>query len=151
MYRLQYTQKIPISLEECWDFFSNPANLKTLTPKHLGFEIKYPDDLRKMYSGQVIAYTLYPLFGIPIEWVSEITHLEPNSYFIDEQKIGPYKFWHHEHRFKPISEGVEVTDTVYYKMPFGVIGKAFHELKVKKDLAAIFAYRRTMLEKIFGA
>jgi ligand-binding SRPBCC domain-containing protein len=150
MYRIKYIQKIPLSLEECWDFFSTPANLKILTPKHLGFEIKNPEDMRKMYAGQVISYTIYPLYGIPVEWVSEITHVEENSYFIDQQRFGPYKYWHHEHRFNAIPNGVEMVDIISYKMPFGFLGKALHYLKIKHDVEEIFTFRRAVLEKLYG-
>ncbi|MBA3237420.1 MAG: SRPBCC family protein [Parachlamydiaceae bacterium] len=150
MYRIKYTQKIPLSLEESWEFFSTPANLKILTPKHLGFEIRNSEDMCKMYAGQVISYTIYPLYGIPVEWVSEITHVEENSYFIDQQRFGPYKYWHHEHRFQAIPNGVEIVDIVYYKMPLGILGKALHYLKVKRDVEEIFSYRGAVLEKLFG-
>lgn len=147
MYTLKTTQKLPISLEQCWEFFSSPANLKILTPAHLRFEM---ESSPKMYPGQIISHKIYPIWNIPVNWVTEITHVEEGSYFIDEQRLGPFKLWHHEHRFQPLVEGVEVTDTVYYQMPFGVIGKALHALKVRKDLEAIFAYRDLKLKELFG-
>ncbi len=147
MYKLKYLQKLPISLDECWDFFSSPANLKILTPESLGFEMAHQE---KMYAGQIIAHTIHPLWNIPMEWVTEITQVEKPNYFIDEQRFGPYKFWHHEHRFKTVENGVEMSDIVHYKMPFGPLGKAFHFFKVKNELEAIFAYRRSKLEKMFG-
>jgi len=150
MYRIKYTQKIPLSLKESWEFFSKPENLKILTPKHLGFVIKNSQDLSVMYEGQVIAYTIYPFLGIPVEWVSEITHVEENRYFIDRQQLGPYKYWHHEHRFEPLKNGVEMVDIVYYEMPFGILGKALHFMKIRRDIEEIFIYRRSVLEKMFG-
>lgn len=151
MYRIQYSQKLPLTLDKAWDFFSTPTNLKMLTPQHMGFEIQNPQDMRKMYAGQVISYTLYPLWSIPVNWVTEITHVEEGSYFIDQQRFGPYKYWHHEHRFTAIAKGVEMVDTVYYKIPFGPLGKAFHALKIGKDIEAIFTYRHDALEKAFGS
>lgn len=151
MYCLKQTQKLPLTIKECWDFFSSPANLKIITPKHLGFEMTHGLENERMYPGQIIAYTIRPVWNIPIEWVTEITQAEEPYYFIDEQRFGPYKFWHHEHRFKEIATGVEMTDTVYYKMPFGPIGKALHILKVKKDLDKIFAYRNEQLKKMFDS
>jgi len=150
MLTLKYLQKVPLSLEESWNFFSSPANLKILTPEHLGFEITNDLENKKMYAGQIIAYTIRPVLNFPIEWVSEITDVQEPHYFIDQQRFGPYKFWHHEHRFNPISNGVELVDIVYYKMPFGILGKALHYLKVKQDLQTIFAYRQKKLEKLFG-
>lgn len=151
MYCLKYSQKLPLSIEKCWEFFSSPKNLQILTPEHLKFQITNgPIDL-KMYAGQVISYTIRPIMDFPIEWVTEITHVNEPHYFVDEQRFGPYKYWHHEHRFHSIENGVEMNDTVYYKMPFGVFGKLFHCLKVKKDLDAIFSYREAKLEKLFGA
>jgi ligand-binding SRPBCC domain-containing protein len=150
MLNLKYLQKVPLSLEESWNFFSSPANLKILTPEHLGFEITNDLENRKMYAGQIIAYTIRPVLNFPIEWVTEITEVQEPHYFIDEQRFGPYKFWHHEHRFSQIPNGVEMVDSVYYKMPFGVLGKALHYLKVKKDLETIFSYRQKKLEQLFG-
>lgn len=104
----------------------------------------------KMYAGQIIGYTIRPIWNIPISWITEITHVQEPFYFIDEQRFGPYKFWHHEHRFHRVSNGVEMIDTVYYKMPFGFIGKALHRLKVRKELETIFTYRRKKMEELFG-
>jgi ligand-binding SRPBCC domain-containing protein len=152
MYELKYSQRLPMNLQECWDFFSSPANLKILTPEHLGFQIRneQPNN-RKMYAGQIISYTIKPLWNFPLEWVTEITHVQEPYYFIDEQRTGPYRFWHHEHRFNPIPDGVEMIDLLYYKMPFGLIGKAFHWLKVRQDIENIFIYRQAKLQKMFGA
>lgn len=150
LYTLEYTQSLPISQEEAWSFFSDPYNLRLLTPDYLQFELTTPLYHRHIYPGQIIAYTLRPLLFLPIEWVTEITHVDKLHYFIDEQRLGPYKLWHHEHRFNPISNGVEVQDRVVYKMPFGILGKLVHQLKVKKDLEFIFAYRKQKLIEIFG-
>ncbi|MBA3721219.1 MAG: SRPBCC family protein [Parachlamydiaceae bacterium] len=150
MLTLKYLQKLPLSLEDSWNFFSSPANLKILTPEHLDFEITNDHENRKMYAGQIIAYRIRPVLNLPLEWVSEITQVQEPYYFIDEQRFGPYKFWHHEHRFNPIPNGVEVVDIVYYKMLFGFLGKVLHTLKVKQDLEAIFSYRRAKLEELFG-
>ncbi len=149
MYQLRYSQKLPITLEEAWDFFSNPDNLRTITPDHLGFEMITPGE-SKMYAGQIIAYHIRPLFNFPIEWVTEITHVREPHYFIDEQRIGPYRLWHHEHVFIPVPGGVEMRDIITYQMPFGFLGKLLHEVKVKKDLEEIFAYRRAKLIEMFG-
>ncbi len=150
MHSLRYSQKIPLSLEDSWNFFSSPTNLKNLTPEYLSFQITNETGKDKMYAGQIISYIIRPLWNLPLEWITEITHVEEPLYFIDEQRFGPYKFWHHEHHFKPIPHGVEMTDIVYYQLSLGIIGRAIHFLKVKRDLEGIFAYRHAKLEKLFG-
>jgi ligand-binding SRPBCC domain-containing protein len=147
MRTLQYTQKIPIALTDCWEFFSCPANLNVLTPEYLRFTCT--NDPQKMYPGQIITYTIRPFLHLPITWVTEITHMVPQEYFIDEQRFGPYKFWHHEHRFKALGDGVEMVDIIHYKLPFGVLGSLL-SAKVQKDIDAIFAYRKTKIESLFG-
>lgn len=149
MYCLKYIQRLPISLPDCWEFFSKPDNLKIITPEHLKFDIAC-DPNTKMYAGQIIEHVIQPLWGISLNWVTEITHVHEPHYFIDEQRFGPYKFWHHEHRFKAILNGVEMSDIIYYKLPYGPLGKVIHFFKVQKDLKKIFAYRYSKLEKIFG-
>ncbi len=149
MYRLQYKQIVPTSLEECWDFFSDPANLKLLTPKRLSFVTTNANLHSKMYAGQIITYRLCPIWKFSCEWVTEITHVVPMKYFIDEQRFGPYSFWHHEHRFTSLEEGVEMTDTIYYKVPLGPFGRFLNYIKIEKDITDIFTYRQTQIEKLF--
>jgi ligand-binding SRPBCC domain-containing protein len=150
MITIKYQQKLPISLEDCWDFFSSPENLKILTPEYLGFEIMNELGNRKMYAGQIIAHKVRPVFNIPFEWITEITHVQHPHYFVDEQRFGPYKFWHHEHHFNAIPHGVEAVDIISYKMPYGFIGRVLNHFKVKKDIDAIFSYRKAKLETLFG-
>lgn len=149
MHTLCYSQKLPLSLEECWNFFSCPKNLKIITPEHLGFEILNDQDI-PIYAGQIIHYKIKPICNIPMEWVTEITHIQKPNYFIDEQRIGPYKLWHHEHRFEPIPNGVAVHDKVNYQLFFGCIGSVLNSLWVKKEVETIFQYRKDKLEKLFG-
>lgn len=150
MYCLKYQQKLPISIDQCWQYFSSPHNLRDITPKYLDFSITNDLENRSMYEGQIITYTIKPLFKIPIEWVTEITHVKEYDYFIDEMRFGPYKFWHHEHRFYQIKNGVEMFDTVYYKLPFGPFGNFLNSIKVKKDIQKIFIYRQKVLKDLFG-
>jgi ligand-binding SRPBCC domain-containing protein len=149
MYCLKYSQKLPLSLEESWSFFSSPTNLSILTPDYLNFKITSLES-ETMYAGQIIVYDIHPILNLPIKWVTEITHVEKPYYFIDEQRFGPYKFWHHEHRFKSIDNGIEMVDLIYYQLPFGILGKTLHAIKIKKDLEEIFAYRKVKLENLFG-
>lgn len=148
MYLLETRQKLPISLEEAWEFFSSPNNLSLITPEYLGFTMSHSEE--SMYAGQILTYKLRPFLHIPIEWVTEITHVEKPYYFVDEQRKGPYKLWHHEHHFTAIEGGVEMVDKMSYLLPYGPIGHLLHQLKVKKDLERIFSYRKEKLDSLFG-
>ena len=150
VYQLQKVQFIPAKIEKVWEFFSSPENLKDITPKHLGFKVLSISHGDKMYAGQIIEYTVKPLLGIPLYWMTEITHVELLNYFIDEQRFGPYSFWHHQHHFKEVDGGVEMTDTVHYKVPFWFIGDIANSLIVKSQLGKIFDYRTEVADKIFG-
>ncbi len=151
MHLWKSSQQLPLTLDECWEFFTCPGNLKILTPKHLGFEQTTEDEKAKIYPGQLITHRIKPVLNIPIEWVTEITHVEKPHYFIDEQRFGPYKFWHHEHRFIRKDKGVEVVDIIHYKIPLGPLGELLHRFKIQRDLQEIFNYRRTKLEELFGS
>jgi ligand-binding SRPBCC domain-containing protein len=151
LYQKRFVQKIPIGMEECWEFFSNPLNLKNLTPEHLEFKIMNDLQGRRMYPGQIIAYQIRPLWNIPLEWVTEITHVEEPRFFVDEQRCGPYSLWHHEHWFREIHGGVEIEDIVHYQMPFGPVGRWINQVKVDGEIEQIFAYRKAKLEKLFGS
>jgi ligand-binding SRPBCC domain-containing protein len=141
VYTLQTEQFIPISLAEAWDFFSSPANLAKITPEHMGFNIISKHHGEKMYAGQIIEYTVKPLMGIPLYWMTEITHVQEGTYFVDEQRFGPYIMWHHQHHFKEVSGGVVMTDIVHYKIPLGFLGDIANWLFVKKQLQGIFDFR----------
>ncbi|QMU28734.1 SRPBCC family protein [Adhaeribacter radiodurans] len=149
-YVLKRTHKLPITLDQAWDFFSSPDNLAEITPSYMGFEVLSNSDSTKMYPGQIITYYVKPLFGIKIFWMTEITHVADKQYFVDEQRFGPYALWHHSHFFKEIPGGVEMRDQVHYKLPFGPLGALVHALFVKKQLEGIFVYRQQVLEKRFG-
>ena len=149
IYRFVRTQKIPININEAWSFLSDPNNLKTITPSYMGFHI-IENENTEMYSGQIIKYTVSPILGIKINWVTEITHVKNLEYFVDEQRFGPYSFWHHKHFIKEIKGGVEMVDVLDYALPFGILGRIFHPVIVKPKLNEIFNYRREKLIKIFG-
>ncbi|MDE3252298.1 MAG: SRPBCC family protein [Bacteroidota bacterium] len=150
VYSLQTIQKIPINLSEAWDFFSKPANLKDITPAKLGFEIISKYHGEKMYPGQIIEYTVKPILGIPLYWMTEITHVKDQQYFVDEQRFGPYSLWHHQHHFKEIPGGVEMTDIVHYKLPLWILGDIANTLMVTAQLREIFDFRFSAVEKRFG-
>ncbi len=149
-YQLRETQKIPADIDTVWDFISRPENLKRITPDHMGFEIHTPDLPALMYPGMIIEYTVSPLAGIPMRWVTEITQVRDKRYFIDEQRVGPYSMWHHEHAIEPIDGGVLMKDIVSYQPPFGIIGQLAHALFIRRQLEGIFAYREKALVEIFG-
>ncbi len=146
VYHLKKVQFIAAPLEKVWTFFSAPENLKTITPPHLGFNILSQKFGSEMYAGELIEYTVKPLFGIPLYWMTEITQVVRLKYFIDEQRFGPYSFWHHQHHFKEVNGGIEMTDIVHYKMPFWFFGDIANSLFVKKQLQEIFDYREKVVK-----
>jgi ligand-binding SRPBCC domain-containing protein len=151
VHQLKSIQQIPVRLEEAWDFFWHTANLFTLTPPALN--LKFTNQLygAEMYPGQVITYKVKPLLGIPLFWMTEITHVQKHAFFVDEQRKGPYALWHHQHHFKPIAGGIEMTDMVHYALPFGPLGNIAHSVLVKDQLHKIFTYRYTKIQELFGA
>ncbi|MAU89675.1 MAG: cell division inhibitor [Flavobacteriaceae bacterium] len=149
IYRLHTTQNLPISINEAWNFLSDPVNLKTITPDYMGFEILSGAE-KKMFPGQIIQYIVTPILGIPTKWVTEITHVKKGKYFVDEQRFGPYSLWHHKHFLKPIKNGVEMEDIIDYKIPFGLFGQMIHPILVKPKLNEIFKYREIKLVELFG-
>ena len=104
----------------------------------------------KMYIGQIITYKVSPILGIKTNWVTEITHVAEDRFFVDEQRFGPYSMWHHEHHFEKKDDGVLMTDRVSYKLPFGFLGRIAHAAFVKNQLKQIFEYRETYLSKVFS-
>jgi len=149
IYTLSVEQELPISTAEAWKFLSNPGNLEKITPKQMGFVITSQPS-QKVYPGQIISYKISLLPGIKTNWVTEITHVEEEKYFIDEQRFGPYLMWHHEHWIKRTTSGVMLYDKVSYKIPFGIIGQLTHQLFIKQKLTAIFTHRFNIMQTIFG-
>lgn len=149
IYNLTKKQFLPISLDQAWDFFSSPVNLKKITPPYMGFQITSDLGDGKMYPGQIITYVVTPLLGIPMSWATEITHVDDKKYFVDEQRFGPYAFWHHQHWFKEVDGGVEMTDIVHYAIPLGILGRVANSILVKSKLQEIFDYRESVVDKIF--
>jgi len=149
LYSIQSTQLLPISIQKAWEFFSNPNNLPLITPPSLGFKI-VSEVPKKMYPGMIITYTVTPILSIPVSWVTEITQVQEPQLFVDEQRFGPYRFWHHKHFFREIEDGVEMHDMVHYALPLGFLGRIVIDLVVKPKLESIFNYRREVLEKMFG-
>ena len=149
IYTLHTKQNLPISLDEAWAFLSDPKNLKVITPEYMGFKTLSGDD-KEMFAGQIIQYIVTPVLGIPMKWVTEITHVIDKKYFVDEQRFGPYALWHHKHFLKEIPGGVEMEDIVDYKVPMGILGQMVHPILVQPKLKEIFDYRRHKLIELFG-
>jgi ligand-binding SRPBCC domain-containing protein len=147
LHKLYTTQSLKVAPNELWDFLSNPGNLAKITPGYMRFEVLSPFD--SIFQGQIIEYHVRPLLGIKMHWVTEITHVVPGNYFVDEQRFGPYAFWHHQHFIKAISGGTELVDVVHYKLPLGNIGKLLNRCFVEKQLAEIFNYRRQQLASLW--
>lgn len=151
IYTLKRTQIVKMPLKQCWDFFSNPRNLEKITPPSLRFRIK-SDLPNKVYPGMMIEYTVSPLLGLPLSWLTEIVQVDEPHYFADEQRVGPYRLWHHEHFFcERASDEVEVRDLIHYVPPLGPLGFVVDALAIRPQLARIFDFRAESLERMTRA
>ena len=148
IYQIKSKQVLPMTLDNSWNFFSDPRNLPKIIPPWLNLRITsdLPD---KMYEGMIITYKVYPFLGIPSNWVTEITQVKEKNFFIDEQRFGPYKFWHHQHHFKQIDRGIEMEDIVTYALPFDPLSRPLNSLFVGKKIKEIFKFREEVLNKLF--
>ena len=137
-----------MKLDSSWDFFSDPGNLPKITPSWLNLKItsELPD---KMYEGMIITYKVYPFLGIPSNWITEITTVKEKLFFIDEQRFGPYKFWHHQHHFKEIDKGIEMEDIVTYALPLDPLSRPINSIIVGNKVKEIFKYREKVLSELF--
>lgn len=150
VYQFHKEQNIPANIEAVWDFISSPQNLKQITPDYMGFDITSEQLPERIYPGMIISYTVSPVFKMKMNWVTEITHVLEGQYFVDEQRVGPYSLWHHQHMIRAVPEGVLMTDLVTYKPPMGFLGALANRLLISKKLEEIFEYRRHTLIQIFG-
>ncbi|MCU7494155.1 MAG: SRPBCC family protein [Ignavibacteria bacterium] len=149
VYRLESKQILPISKSECWKFFSDPGNLQKITPPEMDFKI-ISDLPERMYPGQIIIYRIKVFPAVYVTWITEITHVTDYDFFVDEQRFGPYKFWHHEHTFKELGAEIEMTDLVHYAIPFGLIGRILNAVIIKRRLNKIFSFRSMFLKDHFS-
>jgi ligand-binding SRPBCC domain-containing protein len=149
LHRIHRVQRLAVGLSEAWDFFSDPANLARITPPDLRFRVTGPEPA-PMYAGQILTYTVRALPGLTMRWVTEITHVRASAFFVDEQRLGPYRFWHHQHGFRSVPGGTEMTDLVHYALPLWPLGEAAARF-VAARLDWIFEYRRQTLAGIFGS
>jgi ligand-binding SRPBCC domain-containing protein len=143
-------QNIPAPLDKVWSFFANPDNLSRITPPDMHFTTLTTGQGDRIYAGQLIEYKLRPFPWWPSRWLTEITQVEPGHYFVDEQRRGPYSLWHHQHHFRTIAGGVEMTDVVHYTLPFGPFGDLANMLLVRRRLEDVFNYRLRQVEELFG-
>lgn len=150
IYRLERTTHLRTDLETAWKYFSSPANLNEITPPDMHFKIISPDAHKPMYQGMVIEYKIQPFPIVSFGWLTEITHCSDKKFFVDEQRFGPYSFWHHQHHFEERHDGVMMTDIVHYGLPLGPLGSIAHAIFVKKKLEHIFDYRTECMKNVFG-
>lgn len=147
----QWTQLVPQPLEKVWDFFSRPENLMKITPEGVFKSIQTDLEGVEMYEGMLIQYTIAPILNIPMNWVTEITHIKDKQYFIDEQRFGPYAFWHHQHHFEAIDGGTRMHDILHYKVPIPILGDLADLLLVDRQVEQIFTYRDKVVAELFGS
>ncbi|MFT4678403.1 MAG: ligand-binding SRPBCC domain-containing protein [Flavobacteriales bacterium] len=150
VYQFKKEQFFNQPLENLWGFISNPKNLKKITPDYMGFDISTEDLPDEMYEGMIISYKVSPVMGIKTTWVTEITHVKDKKYFVDEQRVGPYKLWHHQHFLESKDGGTLMSDIVTYQPPFGVLGSIANKILIRQKLEEIFRYRLKALNELFG-
>lgn len=150
-YQFKREQLVNTNIDELWDFVSSPRNLKKITPEYMGFDITSDNLNDKAYEGQIISYIVKPLMGIKTTWVTEITNVKDKQYFVDEQRIGPYTMWHHQHILIPQGDNkVLMKDIVSYVPPFGFIGAIANTLVIRKKLEEIFNHRFKVMEELYN-
>ncbi len=146
---LHREQMIPAPREEVWRYFCDPKNLNEITPPDMNFEICVGGEAQ-MYAGQLIEYRVEFIRGLRSLWLTEIAHVRPGEYFVDEQRVGPYRFWYHEHRFEAHPAGTKMIDHVTYVIPFGWLGDMLNALWIRNRLKAIFDFRQQKITSLFG-
>lgn len=148
-YQLKRQQFLAIDPHQAWEFFSDPRNLAQITPPWLGFKI-CSDVPSHIHAGLIIQYRVSPIAGWSVPWTTEITQVRAPGYFVDEQRLGPYRFWHHQHLFEVQDGGVLMTDIVHYALPLWWIGRLIHQGMVQRKINEIFDYRHRVLAQRFG-
>jgi ligand-binding SRPBCC domain-containing protein len=150
MYILEWQQRVTASMAQAWDFLQNPANLDRITPPDLHFRI-VTEVPAVMFNGLIVEYRItIPLLGTHT-WVTEIKHIREGHSFVDEQRLGPYRFWYHYHEIRQEREGVLLIDKVFYQPSFGLLGQLLHRLYIRQTLERIFTYRSERLEFYLSA
>jgi ligand-binding SRPBCC domain-containing protein len=149
IYQLYRQQQLKVTLQEAWDFFSSPYHLNDLTPDffHVNIISKVPE---KIYGGLMLHYQMKAVFGIPMNWLSEISHCDEPKRFVYEQRVGPFKFWSHEVCLTETPDGIMLEDIMFYAMPLGWLGQLFNTLLIDHKLERIFDTRRDYLDSQWG-
>lgn len=148
VYTLHRKQFFNRPLDEIFPFFESPENLGSITPSWLDFRFLTPLPI-EMKQGAVIDYTISWL-GISLRWRTLISRYDPPREFADSQVKGPYALWEHTHSFRKVDGGTEMTDTVQYALPFGLLGQFAHRIAIRKQIEAIFDHRANVLDHRFN-
>lgn len=149
-YTLKREQLIPADIETVWQFFSNPVNLGVITPPDMKFQQTSASDGDKIYKGQLIRYRVSPMFGIRVSWLTEITQVEEQRSFTDEQRRGPFSLWVHRHFFETVPGGTRMTDIIQYRVPGWFMGSLINQLAVTRRLKQIFDFRKAKTTELWG-
>lgn len=149
IYQLYYRQVLSLPIQEAWAFFSSPYNLNTITPDFFNVTVtsKVPE---RIYSGLMISYSMKAVFGIPMAWLSEVSHYDEPKRFVYEQRIGPFNFWSHEVSLTEVGDNIVLEDIVFYAMPLGFFGQLLNKLLIAEKLAKIFNVRHDYLQSRWG-
>ncbi|MGR9073685.1 MAG: SRPBCC family protein [Gammaproteobacteria bacterium] len=149
IHRMHFRQGLALKPDQAWDFFSSPFRLNEITPDffHVTVTSEVPEEI---YAGLMVSYSMKAVFGIPMAWLSEISHSDKPRYFVYQQRIGPFLFWSHEVRLTEQDSGVILEDIVFYAMPLGWIGEFLHKFLIAGRLERIFAVRRKVLAGRWG-
>ena len=150
MYILDRQQKVSGSPDQAWAFLQNPANLDRITPPDLKFRI-VTEVPAIMYNGLIIEYRITIPFIGTHSWVTEIKHIHEGVSFVDEQRLGPYRFWYHYHEIRQEADGVLLIDRVHYQPPLGILGRIAYWFYIRRTLERIFDYRRKRLAIFLSA
>jgi hypothetical protein len=148
VHRLNREQHLGRPLDEVFAFFAEARNLERITPSWLRFEVRSAEPI-EMEAGALIDYRLR-VHGVPLGWTSQIEVWEPGRQFVDRQLRGPYRLWHHRHRFEAVQGGTRITDEVHYAVPFGIVGELVHPLFVRRDLERVFDHRQVAVRELLG-
>ena len=151
IYEKEWQTVVPETLDKVWEFFGNPHNLEKITPDFMKFQVLSEQKGKTIYPGMFIRYRVSPIASIPITWVTEITAVREQEYFIDEQRAGPYAIWHHEHHFRSTTDGVIMNDRLYYAIPLGFLGQLINQMMISRRIDNIFEYRQHIIQEIFQA
>lgn len=137
-------------MEEAWEFLTNSENLNKVTPPKFRFKTISGGD-QPMFPGQIIVHRMRLAPFIWANWITEIKYIDPGKSFIDEQRAGPYKFWHHRHSLEADGDATIMHDEIHYALPLAPFSEIAHVLHVRPLMKTLFAYRREALDGLFNS